>query len=192
MPVRYSTYLMIFFAFVAPSFVTVSSVSLEKGKHVIWHQRAELTWDDFEEVSHLDEPGARAFSFVRIRSHQGFVADSLEIEVSCLFDRTRSKVQRGFQTEELLRHEQGHFDIGEIWTRKLRKAYAQLPFTRENFEAENGQVVIEAIYDNIWNKMRQMQEDYDESTNHGRNEHAQLDWNQKIRKELAALKIFSR
>ncbi len=41
------------------------------------------------------------------------------------FDRQRSWVKNEAKLDYVLRHEQGHFDIFEVYTRKIRKALSE-------------------------------------------------------------------
>lgn len=152
---------------------------------MLWHSRSKLSWDDFNVVDNLDEPHLKAISFVSIRSHEGFVGDSLEIDVSCYFDSERSSVERDAMTDDLLRHEQGHFDLGEIYARKLKAEYKKLKYTRDNFKKLNGVAEIKSIYNRIYNELQTAQFEYDRNTDHGTKDAAQSTWNKKI---LEALK----
>ena len=76
-------------------------------------------------------------------------------------------------------HEQGHFDLAELFARKLRKAYAEYKF--------NAQTVGKDI-DNLFilNRKERTNMDilYDKETDFSRNRKQQLFWNKKIKDEL--------
>ena len=76
-------------------------------------------------------------------------------------------------------HEQGHFNIAELFARKLRKAYAVYKFNVQTVGKD-----IDKLF--ILNKLErtEMDMEYDKETNFSRNRKEQLLWNKKIEIEL--------
>jgi hypothetical protein len=104
------------------------------------------------------------------------------IKASSYMDRCESGVVKGKETDKLLKHEQGHFDISEIWARKLHKALQGLE-CEGNTEDEAGDALdkkIDKIIDDHGKKMEKMCADYEKETNHGREEAPQAAWCAKI------------
>ena len=71
-----------------------------------------------------------------------------------------------------------HFDISELYARKMRKRLEATHFSR-NVKAE-----VKAIYREILKELSDFQSTYDEETNFSRNREQQLRWNQKIKEVL--------
>lgn len=76
-------------------------------------------------------------------------------------------------------HEQGHFDIAELFARKLRKAFKEYIFNPKTIEADYNK-----IFSRIKTERSKMDALYDKETNLSRNKSKQLYWNKKIEAEL--------
>ena len=74
----------------------------------------------------------------------------------------------------MLMHEQLHFDISELTSRRLKAQLEKKRFT-ENFRRE-----IREIYDSEIAKGEEMHERYDEETRHGLSKEKQKAWEIKI------------
>ena len=74
----------------------------------------------------------------------------------------------------------------------LRQRYSTLRLTKHNFNAQNGIAQIQTIYDEVYNDLQAMQEEYDSMTAHGTNKTAQRVWEIKIREKLEELSGFQR
>jgi predicted secreted Zn-dependent protease len=85
----------------------------------------------------------------------------------------------------LLAHEQLHFDITELYARKLRKAL-QTYEPDEKMKKE-----LDAIYSKVEKQRRQMQTQFDKETNHSINKEAEFKWRVFIKQELDKLSEFS-
>ena len=83
------------------------------------------------------------------------------------------------KTDYILAHEQGHFDITEIFARKLNEALQNYDFNRKNFKKD-----INDIYQSIVKEKEEYQKAYDEESDHSRNRKVQYDWLEKIDKLL--------
>ena len=75
-------------------------------------------------------------------------------------------------------HEQLHFDISELFARKMRKQLSKKHFTKR-VKSE-----INAIYESILKELSDFQNLYDAETNFSRNKEQQLFWNRKIQEAL--------
>lgn len=97
---------------------------------------------------------------------------------------------KSFMKEETpysLRHEQLHFDICELFARKLRQKVAQKNFTKvRDIVGE-----IQRMYDKTISDWKREEEKYDNDTQHGINAAKQEVWNDNIARQLKALDAFS-
>lgn len=106
----------------------------------------------------------------------------LRITFSNRFDYAGSWMLKSeTHNEGLLKHEQGHFDLNEIYTRKMFQQCKSFKFTG-NFRNE-----IYTIMQAENNELKQVQQIYEKETAHGTNESGQSDWNDKIATELASI-----
>jgi len=86
----------------------------------------------------------------------------------------------------VLNHEQGHFNIAEIHSRKLKKELKI--FENENYQknytiikSKMSQLILDAT-----NNERYMQDLYDMETEHSQNREKQKEWDEKIQKMIAS------
>lgn len=86
---------------------------------------------------------------------------------------------------ELLNHEQLHFDIAELFARKIRKRFLELKTSKEkNFNK------YQHAYNILWKECRLLQKQYDIETNHGANKTENTSWENKVNTQLLNLKDF--
>ena len=130
-----------------------------------------LNWSHFSKVDDHDFDAIAYTDFaVRRTRHNG--VDYLE--GYAFFRSDISQVIDGSETDQLLQHEQVHFDICELVLRKLKKELLEKP---DHVKVEE----LERNYRLILEKTHKM---YDEQTDHGRNEFNQTMWNKMIEEEL--------
>lgn len=91
-----------------------------------------------------------------------------------------------------LKHEQKHFDIFEIFSRKLRMDMYN--YIKSNYE-ENGFEITKEYFEQLSNQYYQladsMGDQYDDETQHSVNIEKQVYWNMKIALMLDDLKEYS-
>lgn len=87
----------------------------------------------------------------------------------------------------LLQHEQGHFDINEIFTRKLKQAFKEYKL-REATVTED----LRNIFNDVWQQKIAYDQLYDQQTDHSKNKPMQELWNKKIADELNRLSAFAK
>lgn len=151
---------------------------------IVWQPGVKLKWDDF-----LAKPErhnrASALTTSGIHYH-GEVNDSDVVDtIAAIFYEDQSWVRH--RSDRLLLHEQGHFDITEIYARRLRKRIMEIPVRSDKPEFQ-----LPLIYYVVEAERRKTENLYDEETDHGKNEEGQSRWNDKIRTELDSLKQFAR
>jgi len=108
--------------------------------------------------------------------------DLSSIEVTNVIDPSRSWVAPGKQSNEVLNHEQRHFDLNEVYRLKLLSALPQSRTVGNSAETVKKELN-EAIYsaaNKILSKLQEVQEQYDEMTHHGTSPEGQAEWDKKI------------
>ena len=112
--------LFIFFIF----FNIIIFAQVDSSEDLIeWTESGKLEWSNFqcepdENLKHI----AVTSSYITISFQQvGF--SEAKITVRTLFDKTESWVKH--EADYILKHEQLHFDIKELYSRKLRKAITE-------------------------------------------------------------------
>ena len=148
---------------------------------ILWHPKKRLSWSDFRGKPQNTRAAATTASGI---SYQFSTLENngvmqLDFAVNTYFYPNKSWYQPELCDEVILSHEQLHFDISELFARKMRKLMVQTQFTK-NVKAE-----VKAIYNNINKELSEFQQLYDSETNFSRDREKQLEWNKVI---AAALK----
>src|SRR5438128_520567 len=97
---------------------------------VYWNKQRVLSWADFLGKPE-NEPiiGARTFTSIRYKLLD--YDTSCRVLVRCVFLPRESWTRTQHATEYGLKHEQLHFDISELFARKLRQAYCNYKYNHE-------------------------------------------------------------
>lgn len=155
---------------------------------IYWKQGNLLKWDDFQGNPEENSPLAAATA-----SGYGFESytikakvDTVFLNINSYFTKNKSWVKQSKKTEFLLRHEQLHFSISELYCRKFKKTLNSTSFKRENFK-----IALTESLKKSHVECSAFQDLYDRETNHSKNKTKQAEWEKKIAKELKALEIFS-
>ena len=148
-----------------------------------WKENDKLTWTDFKGSMPEGDTSLNlnANTVYRLQSFARETNGSLSYDIKLTFLRYRSWTTD--TSANLLRHEQLHFDIGELYARKLRKAIQWILKTNPNATEEDFKTIIHKIYrENTATQTR-----YDEETLHGIISEAQAEWEETVVLELKQL-----
>jgi hypothetical protein len=147
-----------------------------------WTPDRKLTWADFKGTPDDENfPNALAVT----NSGFGFQSSGIslftkgKLFVRTIFINNGSWVRPEGQSDYVLRHEQIHFDITEIYSRKLRKAFIDANITPYKKE------MAEAIYWEIHKEWEERQNYYDLRTKLGSKKEVQEEWESIVKIELA-------
>jgi hypothetical protein len=150
---------------------SVRITPFEKVDYIAWSDQ-KLTWEDF-----LCEPKKGTDAVASTSTSLGIAYQiengGLTYDITCNFSKTKSWGL--LKTDYILAHEQGHFDITEIFARKLNEALQDYEFNRKTFKKD-----ISEIYQAIVKQKEEFQKDYDGETDHSRNRKLQYEWLEKI------------
>jgi hypothetical protein len=149
-----------------------------------WSKERRLTWSDFKASPDPSSPNA-ALTGTSIKFDFSYSsAKGFQYHISCQFDKTKSWGR--VKNEYILMHEQGHFDIAEIYARKLCKALREY---QPDVEKANKEV--NKIYEKVMNELTKTQKEYDRETNFSINKEIQMEWLKKIDDELKSLQAYA-
>lgn len=135
-----------------------------------------LTWDDFKGRAdkstgyYAETHWELSFGKIGFRSDQEIPLKDLVLTLK--FNEKKSWVVRGKETPELLKHEQGHFDIGRLCQLEMLATIKKTNFTKENFISS-----IQKIFDTTLNKYLKIGIQYDAESKHSINKEKQEEWN---------------
>jgi hypothetical protein len=150
---------------------------------IYWQPTYKLKWEDFQGKADSNSQFG-ATSYPGIKYSLSVNEDSVSTRVVCFFIKSRSWVRVISDTG--LIHEQGHFDLAELFARKLRKAFAEYKFNAQTVGKD-----IDKLF--ILNRQERTKMDilYDKETDFSRNRKQQLLWNKKIKVELDTLQKYA-
>ena len=159
-------------AFIFPLWV----LSQLEEDYIKWKDDRRLTWNDFKAAA--QKIGNTA---AMTTTHLGFaynVANGIiTYTIDCRFEKNKSWGL--VKNDWILKHEQGHFDIAEIFARKLNKSITEYQFNRSSFQKD-----LDAIYKSVVDEKEKFQQQYDDETDYSRNKTKQEEWLKKIESEL--------
>ena len=147
-----------------------------------WTSDKKLTWSDFKGTPDAGSTNA-ALTSSSITIEFGYSNRGMNYGIKCRFNTANSWGR--IKNDHILAHEQGHFDLAELHARKLNKALKAYVFNSKTVSKD-----VNAIYDNIMKEHHQVQQEYDEATDHSRKVEAQKIWEEKIAAELKSLEKY--
>ena len=154
------------------------SINFNEEDYLPWSNYRRLSWDDFRGNTPPQTDDA-ALSTTYVGFSYSKTGSTINYNIECKFQKSRSWGR--VKTDYILKHEQGHFDIAEIFARKLNKE------VKEYLSKSSNHAGLNPIYTKLMNEKREMQEDYDTETNHSINKAKQAEWNKKIEEMLNEL-----
>ena len=148
-----------------------------------WSEHSKLSWDDFRGQADavIDECAAVTHCGIGFTSNSTCPGSKPVIKVYNNFYINKSWVRPDAKMPQILEHEQGHFDLCEIYTRKLRDRMS-------NFDANTTDIKqsLMNIYNEISQEYETRQQAYERETTHGTNIPEQKKWVDIISQELQA------
>jgi hypothetical protein len=145
---------------------------------IFWRAHEPITWADFQAPPIASSP-FDAITSAGIYYTLTYTQTSCQTHIYCYFLKSRSWA-KAKDRASLLKHEQGHFDITELFARKLRKAFAAYAFHFATVTAD-----LRQIFTTINDEKSHMNQQYDQETNYSTNAAQQQRWNKKIALALA-------
>jgi predicted secreted Zn-dependent protease len=149
---------------------------------IAWKKDYKLSWKDFKARPDPASSFAAQTSY-SIQYSMSSNESGLRYHVSCSFDMSRSWGRN--RTPDILAHEQAHFDIGEIFARRIRRDFKSYVYNQRTVKQD-----LRDIYQKHIKECHQWQRQYDQETDHSKITATQEQWYKKIATELEALKAF--
>jgi hypothetical protein len=110
-------------------FILSAQVKYESDSIIIWNKQRKINWDDFKSETKSDAlnyQDALAYVNLSIKFYPSELSckNVNQIQILAQMYKMTSWVGAKTFSDELLNHEQTHFDIAELYARKIRKAIA--------------------------------------------------------------------
>ena len=166
-------------------FILSSYILKDKEEEIIiWQEDRSLTWNDFRGTP--ESRNSVASIYYNINTLLTQEKDNSKIEIKAIFFPTRSWKRKDRDDRSILTHEQKHFDITELFARKLRKKVKAGRY-KSFRDLVN---IMDKLYEENDRAMEICQDEYDRQTDHSRNGTMQKEWNKRIEKALNELRDF--
>lgn len=168
----------LFLYFLVALLVVSPEISAQsKGEELLtWSASRKLTWSDYKASPDADNDAA-ASTTTYLSIEYKISTNSFGYKIKSWFSKTRSWGRH--KDDYILSHEQGHFDISEIFARKLHKLMSEYRFDKKTYQQD-----LKKIYQDVTDEKEKMQDEYDKETNHSINKEKQAEWLKKIKKLL--------
>ena len=150
---------------------------------IYWSKDRPLTWSDFK-----GKPMKKSPYHAQTQGGLNYTFDSkgpgeYVFKLNVKYDEQKSWSKPKEQTDNLLQHEQGHFDIYEIYGRIIMKRLKDAKaLSGTKFSGK-----VEKIFTKAFADMSKLQQEYDKATNHSKDLEKQQEWNKKIEQMLKDL-----
>lgn len=150
---------------------------------IYWSQENPLEWSDFRGPPDKNNPlYARTYYELHLKP----IREDHQFHYVIINRFIPSQSWKKDTSKALLGHEQLHFDIAEIYARKMRRKINKL----QQGEDPDPEAIME-VFENIYSDMEAYQQTYDRKTNHGLKSEAQQRWEQKVHQQLKDLQAYA-
>ncbi len=145
--------------------------------YLVWKQDFALTWESYK-----GEPDNSLTSEYQALTYVSFlpVGKTQDAKVVCVFDAKSSWTTT--QSGSLLNHHQVHFDLGEVYARRIRRDLQAL-LTEGNLNERTQLETVEKNYELYSEEFNQ----YNDETSHGIDKAQQQVWLRKVTNALRQL-----
>ena len=176
------------------SFLLTLAVYAQPNRGIEYSEAGKFHWGLFKgkiNPKHIAEMGENtgavtvsSLSYSTVK----FTSNSIILKISAQFHPHESwtRYPKLRNPTHALNHEKRHFDICEIYARKIRQRISETKFTRRSLNAQ-----LKTIFAELSREHSFEQSKYDHETDHSIDPQQQAIWNQEIDTRLAELDAFS-
>jgi hypothetical protein len=145
-----------------------------------WKENQPLNWDNFKgpidrKSSFYAETSTGIHTFSELKNQNDLI-----VHVMAYFYPKKSWNNKKGISDELLKHEQNHFDLSEVYARLLIKKLSSI-------ESKNPNKIIQTVKSESsksFVELKKKQAEYDKDTNHSKLKDQQEQWNTKVKDML--------
>lgn len=164
---------------------------IHSAQEIEWKKDVKLMWDDFKSPTNTSNKKISVAS-----TYCGWKLDAVKssnnpktpvkVKVFVYFDSGKSWKNIEKVSDNTLNHERKHFDICELFARKLRKEIKEKIKNSGDFDLH-----FDKIYEKHVTEYRAFQSNYDAETDHGRELEKQKIFDEQISADLETYKEFA-
>ena len=173
--------------FISSSLGAQGFLKIDTTQYIEWNEERPLSWKDYliKEDSRMDESYFALTSVIHsVRG--GLKRNKPNFRVHVLYVK-RDSWSTTDENQRLLAHEQLHFDLAELYGRKLKKEIASL-----GKQGTTDLKVYRKRIDLLLKEFKSKSLEYDDETMHGRLQDAQEIWVDYVRYELNRLEKYKK
>lgn len=157
-------------------------LKVDTTKYIIWNEGQPITWNDYTLLSDSESrSGSYALTAVTHSIRGGIENGKPNFQVFVLFKKEDSWTSDNTDMA-LFAHEKLHFDIAELYGRKLRKQIEAM-----GNQGETDLKVYRKRIKLLLNEFNRKSQEYDRETKHGESVSKQIEWKEFILFELNRL-----
>ena len=164
-------------------FSTTLFVAAQEDEYIEWSMDRKLTWKDYLASPDIRSDAAATTS-TALGIEYNMKNNSVSHKIVCRFSKNKSWGR--YKTDYILAHEQCHFDITELFARRLNKAMMEYQFNSTSYKND-----LNKMYEDIVKEKQDFQLLYDKETDHSKIKEKQQEWQKKIEKLLDEYKDYS-
>jgi hypothetical protein len=161
--------------------ILTASLQAQEQEVIRWGEDKKLQWEYFRKEPRKNHQAA-AQSWTGVEFSGDCINGKFSIEVSAFFHPDSSWADKTLISNRLLKHEQAHFDIAEIYARKLIIALNRIQNPCD--QAAKTRLRIQTILAANQQALTQEQQKYDRETYHGARVAEQQRWYEQIAAQL--------
>ncbi len=184
--------------------VTIASIMLHASQptdlaRVSWHPERPITWDMFQgappqdacersEAAAIHMTLEWSASYEIRSSSAGYVGRVATVSVTNTMQPQRSWVVDGRQSDRLLHHEQIHFDLNEVYRRRIESSLLSIGPCQTSTQQGAIQWLdsrLHQVANEQLDQLESMHALYDAQTSHGTNLEEQRRWDEQVYEWLA-------
>jgi len=151
-----------------------------------WSENYKLRFCDFTQVAPLNSDSL-GMSRTGVKYSIDLLDDTLVFESTAFFDKNKSWIKQ--RDSSTLNHEQMHFNLTEVYSRKLKE---RVQFSiKTNLKPEAIEAQIDSIFKLNQLELWKEQDLYDNIVKIAFNEEGQVFWNHKIDSSLTVSRAFA-
>ena len=162
-----------------------------QSQRIEWKEDKKLMWSNFKRKTNN-----RHRKNVVAYTHCGWVysvlkssnpKSAVKVTIETIFNEDKSWKNDKKTSDYILNHEQKHFDIAEIYARKIRKEIIEKIKTTKDFDT-----YFQKMYNRVLKDYKNFQALYDGVTEHGMNKEKQAEYDTFVSIELEQLKNYQK
>ncbi len=160
--------------------------SWENEHTIVWHPERKLKIGEFRGDT-LNRPNqAMTSASIHYLTEENRLSGKIRVHAACVFNCRGSYFKRSSLDSLVLAHEQAHFDICELYRRKLLSRFEQEIKSHKDLKQKH-----QMIFEEVMREYRNKQNAYDEEVYRNNHYQAQRKWSDWVAVELERMEKYA-